>query len=788
MSIETMSAGPGVVGNRRLPGQPVDADSSDRRALSPGALAALQPQGRALLSVDGMWCASCAAAVEQVIGRAPGMLDARVSFDGASAVLRWDPERTDLRDVAARVTSLGYRLARPAAADAVAAGIGDAMRAAAVRLALGLFLGVWTMALSVVLYLDAGAVVGSATGQVLAAIATGLAGIAVLASGWPMLLTGWRTLRAGVPGMDTLIALGASAALVLSLARLLSGSDQVYADTAVMLVVLALVGRLVELAATRRATLAIGALQHAVPESAEVRGPGGRWRSVAAEQVSAGALIRVSAGARVPLDGVVVAGRSSLDRSLLTGEPMPVELAPGATVEAGCINLRTPVELRVTHALGDRRIDALGLRIAEALGEKGATQRLADRFARWLVPAALGLAALTLSIGLAAGLDGAEALLRAVSVLVIACPCAVALAVPLTWVAAARRAAEAGVLFRTPRAIEGLAGVRTILFDKTGTLTEGRPRVSDVHAVPGTPKAYVLAWAARAEQGIEHPLAAALRAAVPADAPTREWNDAGWTRERGERIVRLAQRPKGHQRGGIDSAGVAEVLVGSAAALQGLGLPVPAAPVADDQSASRVEVVVNGRWVGRILLRDTIRPDSAVALKALAGAGVGLGLVTGDHERAAAAVADQLAIAPAQVIAGASPEAKAERVGALSHPAAFVGDGINDGIALARSAAGIAVTDAAGTATAAADIVLSGPGLAGVVAAYRLARGARRIMRQNLALAVIYNTGGLLLAAGGAVPPLAAALAMAASSVCVVANAGRVLLLPLALTGPANES
>ncbi len=730
-------------------------------------LTALLPEGRTVLAVEGMWCASCASAVERVIARTPGMLDARVSFDGMRAVLRWDPERADLNAVAGRVAALGYRLARPASADDAAERIEQEMHAVGARLALAVFLAAWTMALSLLLYLDTGGIVGTPTGRVLATLATLLAAVTVLVAGGPMLHSGWRTLRAGVPGMDALIGLGASSALALSIGQLALGSDQIYADTAAMLVTLALIGRLVELAATRRASLAIAALQQGIQEIAEERDAEGRWRAVRAECVKAGTLIRLAAGARAPLDALVERGSSSLDRSLLTGEVVPVAVDPGDRVEAGCINLRSPLFLRVTGEVGQRRIDRLGLRIGEALGEKGATQRLAEGFARVLVPVALGLALLALLGGLAFGLSGTDALLRAVSVLVVACPCAVALAVPLTWVAAASRGARAGILFRTPRAIEGLAKVRAVLFDKTGTLTAGRPEVVDTTAAPGATAPQVLAWAALAEQGIVHPLAAALRRAAPShlesltEQDEADQNASGgdtWTRERHGRLVRL-YRPG------------SEVLVGAADALAECGVDIPARPTSC--TGTIVEVARDGAWLGRIQLHDPLRADSAAALAALRSSGMAVAMITGDQAASALPLAARLGMRPNQVHADATPEDKARLVAAMPCPSAFVGDGINDGVALARAAAGIAVSEATDTATAAADILLTRQGIAGVVQAHNLAVRARRIMLQNLSFAGVYNGAGLLLAISGAIPPVVAALAMTASSLCVTANAAR---------------
>lgn len=721
----------------------------------------LLPAGQALLAVDGMWCPSCAAAVERVMERVPGVTSARVTFATASALVRWDPDRLDPAALVARVTGLGYGLGRRAAPDATAARIGEELRRHTMRLAVAGVLGMWAMLLSLLLYLDSGGIVGTPVGLGLAAAATALAVPVVFGAGWPFLLAGWRTLRAGVPGMDALISLGALTALGLSAWRLARGEAHVYADTAVMLVTLLIVGRLVEMAATRRSVLAIAALQDVLPETADVLAPDGTMETRSAAEVTAGAVIRVAAGQRVPLDGVVADGASSLDRAVLTGESAPVPTGPGAVVEAGCVNLLSALDLRVTHGVGARAVDRIGARVADVLGEKGETQRLAERVARILVPAALVLAAGTVVVGLAVGLTVDEALLRATSVLVIACPCAVGVAVPLAWVAAARRAAGFGVLFRTPAALESLATVREAMFDKTGTLTEGRPRVVHVDNAPGETREAVLADAAGAETGILHPLALALREAAPtADAghhrPERLGRAVRWRGPRGLVVV-----------GAPDGVAAEEIAVPPSPDPP----PVPGATV--------LEVARDGAWIGRVHLADTARADAADALAALARLGVAVRIVTGDAAPPAHALARRLDVPADRVHAGCTPEDKAALVAEAGRPAAFIGDGVNDSIALARAAAGIAVEDAAGAATGTASIVLAGGhGLGAVAEALHLARRARRVMWQNLGFALVYNGAGLTLAVLGAVPPVAAAIAMVASSASVTANSARLAWAP----------
>ncbi len=721
-------------------------------ALDPADLA---PAGRALFTVDGMWCPSCAAATERVMAGVPGVTSARVSFATSSALVTWDPARVDLGALFAAVKGLGYGIGPPASAGETVARIDAAIEKLGLRLAVCAFFGMWVMVLSVILYLDAGGVTATTAGLVIARIAALLALPVVLYAGTPLFVAGWRTAKAGVPGMDTLVSLGVGAALGLSAWRLAAGEPHVYLDTAVMLIALLSVGRLIEMRTTRQAALALGALAEVLPERAVLRRDDGTTTTVDAERVAAGAVVEVAAGARLPFDGVIVEGETALDRALLTGEARPVPVAVGDRVEAGCVNLWRPLALRVECPVGARVIDRIGGRIAEVVGGKGELQRLAERWARVLVPTAIALAAATLALGVAVGLAPGEAVLRAASVLVVACPCAVGIAVPVAYVAASTRAARAGVLFRNAAAVEALATVRRVLFDKTGTLTEGTPRVVAVRTAAGWSEAEVRRLAAAAEAGIDHPIARALRAGV--DLPPA----AGCRRTR-----RLA-------RGAAHEDDLGTTLVGSAELLRAHGVAPPPAPADGPVDAAWIEVARDGVWIGRIAVADRPRDDAAAAVARLEAAGLAPALVTGDAPMPANHVAAAVGIPPTRVHAAQSPEAKAERVAAAGPGTAFVGDGVNDGIALAAADVGVAVTGASNVATAAAGVAVASGGVTRVVDAHAMARRARRIMAQNLGFAVVYNAMGVSLAAFGAVPPVAAALAMVASSLSVLANAAR---------------
>ncbi|RRQ23955.1 cation-translocating P-type ATPase [Guyparkeria sp. SCN-R1] len=736
-------------------GAPADASATPDDRLA--GLDSLEGRGRALVTIEGLWCPSCAAATERVLRDSPGVLDAQVSFIGSAALLRWDPGRTSLATLAAAVRRLGYRLAPPDRHRTTAERLDGEIRALGVRLTLAAFFGVWTMLFSLLLYLGVAEQSGGSVGWWLALASVSFALPALALAGRPILLAGWRTLRTGVPGMDTLVSLGVLAALGLSAWQLSRGVEHVYADTAVMLVVLLTVGRLLEARALRRAAVTIDALHARLPEVAIRLHRDGSAETVAAESVAVGERIRVPAGERIPLDGILRRGEGRVDRAVLTGESRPAEVRAGDAVSAGCVNLERGLVVEVTARVGEREIDRIGERVIETVRARPGTQRLADRVARWLAPGAIGLATLTGMAGLLLGLPLEETLLRATSVLVVACPCAISIAVPIAYVTQAGRAADAGVLFRDAAALERLARIERVFLDKTGTLTAGHPAVAEVmvhqplpSALPAD-RATLLGLAAAAEGDVEHVIARALRQAAGAPVMPLEARreDAG-----------VSAR---HPRHG-------ELLVGSASFLEAHGIPVHSPRAGDDM---QVKLAIAGNHVATIVLDDPLRPAAAATVHALGELGIECGMLTGDRHDSALRVARAVGIPPERVTADCLPGDKARRLRAASGQAAFVGDGANDALALAVADVGIAVSNANSTAAMAAGVVLGGEGVDGVERAIRIARQGRRVMRQNLVFALGYNAGGLTLAAFGVIPPVMAAAAMAASSLTVILNAAR---------------
>lgn len=708
---------------------------------------------RAVLGIDGLWCPSCAAAVTRAISGLPGIRQAQVSYASASAALSWEPG-ADLRAVARRVAAMGYRLTAPTQGDEMEQRITAEMRRTAVRLAVCVGLGMWTMAFSILLYVDPDGISSGPIGRALS-LAAGAAALPVVAwAGAPILLAGWRTARVGAPGMDSLVGLGVIGAIAASVWSLATGGHHVWFDTAVMLVTLLTFGRLVEMNTLRQAGRSIAALRSALPETARPVGPDGQAREVRAETVAAGTRIRVAAGERVPLDGVLLTGPSRFDSAILTGEAAPRRIASGEMVEAGFVNLARVVEIEVTAEIGARRIDRMGLDIATALHDRPEMHRLSDRMARLMVPLALSLAMLSLAGALFAGLGYEEAGLRALSVLVIACPCAVAIAAPLSHLAAVQLAASEKIHFRSPTATEELGAVGRVLFDKTGTLTTGRPVLRAVTLRPGLDRARALALAAAAENEVVHPVARALREAAPHHLlpEASERFDDG-----------VAARVAGH-----------DVLLGSQGFFRARGIAVPEAE--DHAEATVAHMALDGVWAARFDLGDALRPDAAETLGQLRAQGLEIGILSGDAAAPCARIGARVGLAASEIRAGCTPEDKAAFVAEGAKPTAFMGDGVNDALAITRADVGIAAGDASPATIALADVVIARGGIPAVARAIAISRRARAVLRQNLVFSVIYNLLGLGLAVFGAVPPLAAAVAMAASSLMVMANSARLRL------------
>ncbi|MGE4367039.1 heavy metal translocating P-type ATPase [Thermomonas sp.] len=580
---------------------------------------------------------------------------------------------------------------------------------------------------------------------------------------------GFAALRARSGNMDQLVALGTSAAYGLSVYHLLAAMPghhppPLYFESSAVVVTLILLGKWLEARAKRQATDAIRALQALRPATARVL-RGGIETQVAVDAVAVGDEVVVLPGERIPVDGVVVDGRSHSDESLLSGESRPVPKAPGDTVTGGAVNGEGRLQLRTTAVGAETALARIVRLVEDAQVKKAPIQRIVDRVSAVFVPVVIGIALLTLAgWGLARG-DWTQALLNAVAVLVIACPCALGLATPAAVMAGTGVAARAGILVQDVEALETAGRLRTVAFDKTGTLTVGKPTLVRLHA-PNGDESELLALAAGLQQGSEHPLAKAVleaareRGIVPAAV-------TGITAVAGRGV-------QGEQAGRRLALGHTRWMAELGVALSSLQTLADAAAQAG-LSASWLAVATPDGWQPRGLLAfgDAPRPQSAAAIAALRALGIRPLLLTGDSQGAARALAAQVGLQEDEVRAELLPQDKLEAIRALAAqgPVGMVGDGLNDAPALAAATVGFALGSGTDVAMHAAGITLMRPDPRLVADAIDISRRSVRKIHQNLFWAFVYNVVGLPLAALGLLDPMLAGAAMAASSVSVVTNA-----------------
>lgn len=605
----------------------------------------------------------------------------------------------------------------------------------------------------------------------------------VLWCGAPFFQRGWQSLRTRNLNMFTLIALGTGMAYAYSLAATVfpgtipdafmhHGHPALYFESAAVIITLVLLGQVLELRARSRANSAIRALLELAPATARRILPGGGEEEVSLDALRAGDLLRVRPGEKLPADGVVEEGDSTVDESMLTGEAMPVRKKPGGAVTGGTLNQHGALVVRVTHAGDDTMLARIVRMVAEAQRSRAPIQRTVDRVSAYFVPLVVLTAAASFAAWAWLGPDPAlaYALVNAVAVLIIACPCALGLATPMSIVVGTGRGAREGVLFRNAEALERLEAVDTLVVDKTGTLTEGRPALTEVHAANGAAEENLLAMAAAVERHSEHPLA---RAVVEA------------ARERG--IDAPASEAFEYLPGMGVSASVngVRVLLGNQDLLARANAwdPALAGPAHELASAGRTVVfaAIDGRAAGFLGVADPIKPSAREALRMLEESGVTLHMLTGDNAVTANAVARELGIE--HVEAGVLPDAKhayIDRLRSAGRVVGMAGDGVNDAPALARADVGIAMGAGADVAIESAGVTLVKGDLRGLARARLLSRATMRNIRQNLFFAFVYNALGVPLAAGVLYPwfgvllsPMFAAAAMSLSSVSVVSNALR---------------
>ncbi len=768
-----------------------------------------------LLPIQGMSCAACQTHVQRALAEAPGVLDATVNLMTHSARVVYAPGQTAPASFVQVVADAGYEAALPgedgSASRTQKTGGESGSHEQKLRLNALLTIagGVLAMILSLPLMhasYTGMAANGTVTGTwmdtlgmrffpalyllppfLLKLVLMTMAALAIVWTGAPVYKRAAKALLHRTTNMNTLVALGTSVAFLYSVAATFRPAaflrhglvPDVYYDAVLFILGFLLLGNWLDLRAKRRTLDAVRAFAQLQPATARLlRNAGDSELEVPVGSVLPDDIIIVRPGERLPVDGQVLRGVSSVDESLITGESVPVAKIPGSALIGGSLNYDGALEYRAT-SVGDRSVLGGMLRLMEqAQSSKAPMQQLADRVSRVFVPAVLALAALTFICW--ALLDHTGGLSRAfavsIAVLVIACPCAMGLAIPAALTVAVGRGAQLGVLFKGGEAVERLAGIDTVVFDKTGTLTEGTPRVVDV--LSDHPDR-LLQLAAALESRSEHPFARAiLRAAEERKLPALP-------------VTGLRVHPGMGLSGSVDGQ---QILIGNERLLKENNIAVkaaspptaspllpPTAPSLSDAGTTLLHLSADGLFAGSIVCRDALRPEAPAAIAGLHHLGLGTAMLTGDTEHAALAIAHQAGIA--DVHAGLLPAGKLDTIRALQasgRKVLMVGDGINDAAALAQADAGLAMGTGTDLAREAGDAVLLRGELGSVVTAIHLARQSKRIMRQNLGWALAYNVIGIPVAAGLLYPvfgillsPSLASAAMALSSVSVLANSLR---------------
>jgi Cu+-exporting ATPase len=720
------------------------------------------------IPVQGMTCAACSARVQRTLERTPGVSGANVNLMTGSATVSYDPATVTPEHLVEAIRETGYGAELPATDSMVEemAGAEDARRnrdARELRLKLGI---------SLVATLLVTALSLPPRPWLMLALTLPV----VTWAGRHFYVRAWTAFRHRAADMNTLIAIGTGAAFGYSLFVTLAGrwlaargiEPHVYYEAVVWIITLVLLGNLLEARARSRTADAIRRLIELRPLTARVLRDG-REVEIPLAQLRAGDEAMVLPGEKVPADGVVVDGTSHVDESMLTGEPTPVRKAVDDPVIGATINRNGALRVRIQRVGPDTVLSRIIRLVHQAQGSKAPIQRLADRIAAVFVPVVIAIAALTFVIWLLVGPEPAylHALVSAVTVLIIACPCAMGLAVPTAVMVATGRGAELGILIKGGEPLERSSRLDTVVFDKTGTLTEGRPTVQ---RVASDHEAEALGLAASVERRSEHPLAEAIVAAAVA---------------RGLALSEPRQFESRTGRGVVGTVDGRQVAVGSRELLADLGIASDrfrgeASTFAAD-ALTPVFVAVEGRVVALIGIADAVKPTSRDAVAALRRMGLESVMLTGDDEHAATGVARAVGIE--RVVANVLPERKLDeirRLQAEGRTVAMVGEGINDAPALARADVGIALGTGTDVAMEAGDITLMRGDPVGVPRAIALARRTMRVMRQNLFWAFVYNVIGIPIAAGALYPafglrltPMVAAAAMAVSSVSVVTNSLR---------------
>jgi Cu+-exporting ATPase len=718
------------------------------------------------LAITGMTCASCANRIERKLNKLDGV-SASVNYATETATVEYEPSIA-VEQLVGAVEAAGYAAALPTATpDEPPAADEDPARGLRVRLIVSALLSIPVLALAMIPALQF---------DNFQWLSLQLATPVVLWGAWPFHRAAWQNLKHGAATMDTLISLGTLAAWLWSLYALFfgeagandmrmpftiipssgGGANEIYLETAAIVTTFILAGRYFEARAKRRAGAALKALlELGAKEVTLLDG-----RTIAIEELQIGDRFVVRPGEKVATDGIVEDGHSAIDMSMLTGESVPVEVAPGSEVAGATINAGGRLIVRATRVGSDTALAQIARLVTDAQTGKAPVQRLADRISGVFVPVVIAIAVATLAFWLAAGQSASFAFTAAVAVLIIACPCALGLATPTALMVGTGRGAQLGLLIKGPEILESTRRVDTIVLDKTGTVTTGQMTLVDVVVADGVARDEALRIVGSLEHASEHPIARAIAAEVDEFAPVKSFTN----------------------REGLGVEGVVDghaVIAGRPALLADWSLHLPPAlDRARREAESRGQTAIAAGWDGEaraiFVVADTVKPTSAEAIASLRALGLRPVLLTGDNETTARAVAAEVGID--DVIAEVMPADKADvvrRLQAEGRVVAMAGDGVNDAPALAQADLGLAIGTGTDVAIEASDLTLVSGDLRAAADAIRLSRATLRTIKQNLGWAFGYNVAALPLAAIGLLNPVIASAAMAFSSLSVVANALR---------------
>lgn len=722
----------------------------------------LVPEGdlcRIDILIGGISCPSCVWLLERMLGRVPGVEHVGISYSGGIASLRFDHEQVAPLELFSTISRLGY-VPRPYSADQSEKEARRERDDLLLRFGTALFLTMQLMAYSYALYAGYFQGMGEGMKRFLQYVSLLVTTPVVFYSGWPLIVGAWRSLKTAAPGMDLLIAMGALSAWLYSAWALFAG-EETYFESAAMIVTFVLIGRLLELSVRRRAMSGISSLYAAAPQRATLLAEGGS-RTVDVGEIRPGELLLVRQGERFPVDCLIIEGETEVDQSLATGESRPVLVVCGDEVRSGCVNVAAPVTVQALRPAGQSYLMRVAALVQMAQAGKPKLQQLADRVSSRFVPAVILLALLVcagrlLYFGESAG----AAIMAALSVVLIACPCAMGLAVPAAVLAACSRSASLGIILRGGDVIERLASVDTALFDKTGTVTCGHPGVIRLDTYFGYDEAAVLQAVATVEEPASHPLARAI---------VQHAAEQGYRPE----PCRDFRAVPGRGISGVLHDGES-VLCGSVSFLleQGISLEIDRQ---FDSSATAVLIAIDGRLAGRILLSDRLREGASTVIAGLAAERMDIRIISGDHQTTVDRIAADIGVASAR--GGMTPDQKLQYVIELhqrGRRVLMVGDGVNDAPALAAATVSCSLSGSSDIALENADLIITGSDLSRIATAYRISRATMKIIKQNLAWAFVYNIIGIPLAMTGLLTPVYAAVAMTASSLLVSLNSLRLM-------------